>query len=69
MYACKSGANYQKIVNFLLDKGANVDHCSSEEDTAIIWAAIGGDTEILKSILKKNPNVNSFYCTDLLFKE
>ena len=58
MYACiKTGENYRRMVKFLLSKGANVDHCSNDKDTAIIWAAIGGDAEIVRSILEKHPHV------------
>jgi ankyrin repeat protein len=49
----------RQIVQLLLKFGADVDAADSESFTALMYAAIGGDIEIVRLLLEKNPDVNA----------
>ena len=48
---------HTEIVNFLLEKGANI-HQDNAGETPLYWAARWGHTEIVKLLLDAGANIN-----------
>jgi len=57
LYACGWGSN--NVVEFLLDKGLDPKVHRGDGQTATHWAAIGGQLDTMKLLLKKKPNLES----------
>ena len=53
LHACGWGRN--SVVEFLLTKGVDVGIKSGDRQTALHWAAIGGQLDTMKLLLKYNP--------------
>ena len=53
LLACAWGR--AKVVEFLLDHGADPAWCRKDGQTALHWAVIGGNLEIVKILLRRNP--------------
>jgi ankyrin repeat protein len=53
-----SKENKIELVQYLLNKGADVDLQSNKGDTAIIWASDKGHLEVVQMLLKKNPKLD-----------
>jgi len=46
-------------VKLLLEKGANIEAKDNDGDTALINAAIKGETEMVKLLLEKGANIEA----------
>jgi ankyrin repeat protein len=59
------------VVELLLEKGAELESKDNLERTALTWAAVGGEKDVVKLLLAKNnidPNQrDKFRLTPLLF--
>jgi hypothetical protein len=53
LYACAYGRN--PVVEFLLEKGADLTAHRADGQTALHWAIIGGQIETVKLLLRHNP--------------
>jgi len=53
LYACAYGRN--SVVDFLLEKGADLTAHRADGQTALHWAIIGGQLETVKLLLRHNP--------------
>jgi len=53
LYACAYGRN--PVVEFLLEKGADLTAHRADGQTALHWAIIGGQIETVKFLLRHNP--------------
>ena len=51
--ACAWGR--KDVVEFLLDRGADPAWCRKDGQTALHWAVIGGNLNIVKLLLRRNP--------------
>ena len=49
----------KSVVESLLENGANVNTRNKDNDTALIWATVKNNKEIVEVLLKYKPNLNS----------
>ena len=57
LYACGYGRT--SVVEFLLDKGVDLSSHMGDGQTALHWAVIGGQLDIVKLLLRRNPPLES----------
>lgn len=46
------------VVSRLLSLGAVVDACNTWEESALLWACVGGWTDVARALVKEGANVN-----------
>ncbi|KAG7161381.1 Kinase D-interacting substrate of 220 kDa B-like 2 [Homarus americanus] len=49
MWSARYG--HKRVVNFLMDRGADLNHQNRQAETALTWAAYGGHYEVCKMLL------------------
>jgi ankyrin repeat protein len=49
--------NHTDSVKFLVEHGADVNYADTNKATVVMWAALNGDLEIVKSLVKKGADV------------
>lgn len=49
---------HKDAVNFLSQKGANVNHAGQDGNTALIWGAVSGNLGTIESLVQKNAMVD-----------
>lgn len=56
----ESAAKHDKwSVEYYLEKGADIDYRNENGETALLWAASGGNEEMVKFLIEKGADVNS----------
>lgn len=59
MYACSySSDQHTRIVELLLEHNADVNAKSKEDDSALLWAAIGGNATVIEMLLDRKASIN-----------
>ncbi|KMZ58875.1 putative Ankyrin repeat-containing protein [Zostera marina] len=49
---------HHAMVDYILDKGADINVCNSENNTPLHWACLNGHVEVIKSMITRGADVS-----------